>query len=87
MAKKEKILSGIRMKDMQLFLDECAERHEAVFITALTRDGRKLQLDGWICTSGHWKGGTHNFRHPDSGQVRKVRDVLIFAVNGHPVYI
>lgn len=72
---------------MQLFLDECAKTHEEVNILALTKEGEKLNLKGWEVKSGWWKGGTHNYRNPVSGQTRKICDVLLFSVNGHPIYI
>ncbi|MBQ3700828.1 MAG: hypothetical protein II886_13140 [Prevotella sp.] len=79
--------TALYLKDVQLFLDHAKQTREPVTLTALKADGTLLQLDGWICISGWWTKGYHDFRSPVSGQIRKVRDVLIFNVNGHPVYI
>ncbi len=78
---------ALYIKDAQLFLDHCTKTREPVSVTALKADGSILRLDGWICVSGWWKVGTHDFRNPVNGQIRKVRDVLIFNINGHPVYV
>lgn len=83
----KKIQGGISMKDAKAFLDECAEKHEAVSITALAIDGHKIELRGWTVTSGHTKGRTHNYRNPLNGEMRKVSDILLFYINNHPVYI
>lgn len=82
-----KVLKPISLKDAKAFLDECAEKHEAVSIVALAIDGHKIELNGWIVTSGYSKGKTHNYRNPDFTEVRKIIDCLLFYVNGHPVYI
>lgn len=84
---KNKVLEPVRLKEMQLFLDDCVNTHEPVSIVALSRTGEKMVMNGWIVTSGHWRGGTHNFRNPVSKQMRKVRDILIFSINGHTVYV
>lgn len=83
-----KIKEPIRLKDAQLFLDECAKKHECVTIVALAKDGHKVELGGgWYVTSGHWTAGTHKYRSQKSGEVRQLIDVLLFQVNGHPIYI
>lgn len=84
---KTKVKSAIHLKEAQLFLDECRRTREKVWVTALKKDGSIRHYDGWIVQSSHWTAGTHDLLNPKSGQVRKVRDVLIFNVNGHPLYI
>lgn len=84
---KEKVKKAIHLKEAQLFLDECKRTHEPVWIVALTKDGELLKLDGWLVQSSYWTRGTHDFRNPRNGQFRKVRDILIFKVNGHPIFI
>lgn len=83
----EKMKSAIHLREAQLFLDECIRTHEPVSLTALKKDGTRLQLDGWNVLSSWWTHGTHDLKNPLSGQIRKVRDILIFNINGHPVYI
>lgn len=86
-SKKSIVHSALYLKDAQKFLDECVRTHETVFVTALTADGSVIRYNGWRVTSTWWRGGTVNLLNPRSGQIRKVRDVLIFMINNHPVYI
>lgn len=79
--------SALYLKDAQLFLDSCVTTRELVSVTNLDREGKLMHLVGWHCTSGSWRAGAHIFRNPRNGQIRKVRDVLIFNINGHPVYL
>lgn len=76
------------MKEVQLFLDECIRTRELVTIVTLTQEGKKVVYEGWQVLSSWWKRGTHDLLNPKNRQqIRKVRDVLIFEINGHPVYI
>lgn len=79
--------SALYLKDAQLFLDDAAKRKETVTVLALKANGSLLSLEGWICISSWWEKGCHDFLNPCNGQIRKVRDVLIMNINGHPVYI
>ena len=83
----EKVLKPISLQEVKAYLDECAAKHEAVSIVALAHDGHKIVLKGWTVTSGNSVGRTHNYRNNENGEVRKIIDVLLFYVNGHPVYI
>ena len=49
--------------------------------------GELRRYDGWQVISSHWRGGTHNLLNPSSGQKRKVIDVMMFEINGHPIYL
>lgn len=84
---QQEVKSAIQLKEAQLFLDECRRTHERVWVVALSKDGTVHRYDGWLVQSGYWQAGTHDLRNPENGQVRKVRDVLIFYINGHPLYI
>lgn len=83
----EKVKSALHLKDAQLFLDASIKTRELLTVTALKKDGTKILLEGWMVASGYWQKGTHDFRNPKNGQIRKVKDLLIFEINGHPVYI
>ncbi len=83
----KKVKSAVHLKEAQLFLDECRRTHELVWLTVLTKEGRLCRYEGWQVLSSWWRRGTHDFKNPKNGQMRKVRDVLIFEINGHPVYI
>ena len=82
-----KTKKAIHLKDAQLFLDECKRTREKVCVVALSLKGELLRFEGWLVQSSHWTAGTHDFYNPVSRQIRKVRDILIFEINGHPVYI
>lgn len=82
-----KVLKSISLQEAKAYLDECAAKHEAVSIVALAHDGHKVVMNGWTVTSGNSVGRTHNYRNNESGEVRKLSDVLLFEINGHPVYI
>ena len=83
----EKVLKPISLQEAKAYLDECAAKHEVVSIVALARDGHKVVMNGWTVTSGNSVGRTHNYRSNENGEIRKIIDVLLFYVNGHPVYI
>ena len=82
-----RVKKAIYLKEAQLFLDECKRTRERVNVTAMTKEGEVVRYEGWIVQSSWWNAGTHDLLNPVNGQVRKVRDVLIFDINGHPVYI
>lgn len=84
---KEKIKKPIQLKAAQLFLDECMRTREPLWIVALSKDGTLHRYDGWLVQSAWWRAGTHDLLNPANGQIRKVRDVLIFSINGHPLFI
>lgn len=82
-----KVRKAIHLKEAQLFLDECKRTRERVNLTVLTKKGELVKLEGWIVLSSWWTRGTHDLMNPANRIVRKVRDILIFDINGHPVYI
>lgn len=84
---EKKVKSALHLRDAQLFLDECIRTRELVRVFALKQDGTPVAYDGWLVSSGNWSAGTHKLRNPRSGEVRQVADILIFFINGHPVYI
>lgn len=79
--------TAIYLKDAQRFLDECVRTHETVKVRALAHDGTVVDLKGWRVSSSWWRGGAHNFINPASGEVRKIRDILIVSINDHPIYM
>lgn len=88
MEKKQRVKSAIHLKDAQLFLDECKRTHELVWLTVLKMDGTIVKYEGWQVISSWWQRGTHDVMNPrNQSQKRKIVDVLIFEINGHPVYI
>ena len=84
---EQKVKSALWIREAQLFLDECIRTRELVRVLALKKDGSIVTYDGWLVSSQNWKAGTHKLRNPKNGEVRQISDVLIFEINGHPIYL
>lgn len=61
-------------------------KKEPVDITVVTRHGELQTLKSAIPLQANFYAGSRNFKLPN-GQIRKIRDNLIMAVNGIEVYI
>lgn len=83
MEKKE----AIHINVVQQLLDKAARDSQLVNVRAWRKDGEAVNYLGWQPTSGHWRGGLHRLRNPQNGEIRAVIDVLIYELNGHPVYL
>ena len=81
------VKSALYIRDAQLFLNECINTRELVRVLALKADGTPVIYDGWLVTSQNFRAGTHKLLNPKNRQVRQIRDVLIFRINNHPVYL
>lgn len=68
-------------------LDKAARDGHLVNVRAWKKDGEAVNYLGWRPTSGHWRGGLHRLMNPVNGEIRAVIDVLIYELNGHPVYL
>ena len=68
-------------------LDLAAKYKQRVQLKVWKKDGNEVDYDGWIPTSGHWRGGIHRLMNPVNNQIRAVIDVLIYEFNGHQVYL
>lgn len=84
---KEKAPRAIHINELRRTLDVCRIDRARVDVECWAMDGRILHYKDWLVKSGSWRQGTHNLLNPLNGQVRKVRDVFIFRLNGHPVYL
>lgn len=81
------VKSALYIRDAQLFLNECIRTRELVRVLALKADGTPVTYDGWLVSSQNFSAGTHKLLNPKTRQVRQIRDVLIFRINNHPVYL
>ena len=63
-----------------------ATRHP-VAIKLWTRSGEIQEWKNCISLRYDFYSGTRQMKMLDSHQIRKVRDVCIFEVNGEPVYL
>lgn len=49
--------------------------------------GDILELKGVQAAGGHWRGGTHLFKFPESQVLRRIRDICIFEINNMTIYL
>lgn len=56
-------------------------------ITFLTADARTVTIDCAVSLKWDLRTGTRTIKAIPSGQIRRVRDSLIMAINGEEVYI
>ncbi|MCM1522797.1 MAG: hypothetical protein NC039_09130 [Muribaculaceae bacterium] len=59
---------------------------EPVDLTVLTTKGEKREYKKVIGLKPQHRAGSRNIKFPDSGEIRKIRDCLILAVNGLEVF-
>lgn len=71
---------------MQL-LDIARDARQRVSLRAWDSHGNVIDYRGWLVSSSSWRKGWHRIANPVSSQVRTVPDILIFNVNGHPIYL
>ncbi len=60
---------------------------EPVDLDIWTQSGQIVHLSNCISLRYSFYGGYRNVKIRNSGQIRKVRDVLIFRINGLEVYL
>jgi len=73
----------IHISDARRILDTGA----VVDLKVWKSNGEILEYNGVITTSSHFRGGTRQLKFEKSGEVRRVRDVCIFGINGMEVYL
>lgn len=61
--------------------------HDPVDLKVWKADGSILELDRAVSLHYDFYKGTRNMKILSSGQIRKVRDVCIFELNGMTVFI
>lgn len=49
--------------------------------------GDILEYKGVRCVGGHWRGGTHLLRMPNSNLLRRCRDITVFEINGMKIFM
>lgn len=60
---------------------------EPLDLTIVTSKGEVRTYSGVIGLNAQHYAGTRNIKFTASGQIRKIRDCLILAVNGLPVFL
>jgi hypothetical protein len=51
------------------------------------RNGEIVHAKNVVCTSSNFHGNTFNIKFIDSGEIRKIRAILIFNVSGEEVFL
>lgn len=61
--------------------------HDPVDLKVWKRDGSVMELHRCISLHYDFHTGVRNVKILSSGQIRKIRDVLIFEINGMEVFV
>jgi len=51
------------------------------------RNGEIVRADNVVCTSSYFRGNTFNLKWINSGEIRKIKAVLIFSINNEEVFV
>ncbi|MFV0538847.1 MAG: hypothetical protein ACK5M3_16005 [Dysgonomonas sp.] len=51
------------------------------------KDASIMECKRVVCTSSNFKNSTFNIRFPESGEIRKIKAICIYELNGKEVYI
>lgn len=63
------------------------ESQQPVNICFWKRNGEIVRADNVVCTSSYFRGNTFNIKFIESGEIRKIKAVLIFNINSEEVYV
>ncbi len=80
-------MGAIYWKDMIKTLDIASINKETVNIEAWANDGSIIHYNGWEVIGRYWRGNIHKLKNPVNGQIRAVKDIFIFKINGNTVYL
>ena len=80
-------MGAIYWKDMIKTLDIASINKETVNVDAWASDGTIIHYEGWQVLGRYWKGNIHKLVNPVNGQIRAVKDIYIFRINGLTVYL
>lgn len=81
----KKNLAPIHRTDAFKRLEAAGSRHTLRIWSLATGDIVTFKNAKYM--SHHRRGGTHTIRLMDSGQIRTFRDITLFNIDGHPIYI
>jgi len=63
------------------------ESKEPVDITFWKKNGEIVHAKNVVCTSSNFGNNTFNIKFIDSEEVRKIKALLIFNINGEEVFL
>lgn len=49
--------------------------------------GEIVEVKGAVYLGGYMRRGTHLIKIPASQQIRRIRDIMIFEINGQTIYL
>ena len=75
--------SSVHISTARLILNS----HDPVDLKVWKRDGSVMELNRCISLHYDFYSGVRNVKVLSSGQIRKIRDVLIFEINGMEVFL
>lgn len=66
---------------------EILKTKEPVSLSVWKKDGSIMHIDSCISLHYNFRGGWRNVKIFPSGEMRRIRDCLIFQINGLEVYL
>lgn len=79
--------TAVHINDMRRILDHARIDRQPVDIQCWKSTGDIIHYKGWLVRRASWREGTHLIQNPANGEIRRVRDVCIFEINGLKVYL
>lgn len=78
---------AVHINDMRRILDHARIDRQTVDVKCWKSTGDIIHYNGWLVRRSSWREGTHLLQNPVNGEIRLVRDVCIFEINGLMVYL
>ncbi len=63
------------------------ESGEPVNLSFWKKNGEIVQANGVKCTSSNFENNSFNIIFPESGEIRKIKALLVFNINGEEVIL
>jgi len=78
---------AIHINEARRLLDHARIDADTVDVSCWRSTGEIIEYRGWRVKGVNWRGGWHRLQNPLNGEVRAVRDITIFKINGFAVYL
>lgn len=63
------------------------DKPDPVDLAFWTKDGALIELKDCVALSYNFRSGTHNIKLLASRQIRTIRDVCLYQINGLTIYL
>lgn len=63
------------------------ESKEPFDVSFWTKDGEIIHARNVVCTSTNFQKNSVNLKFIDSGEIRKIKALLIFNINGEEIFL